>query len=71
LKLKDKYIGLADKAMSINSAFVVFRSMEGKERVQLAYKQYESRRRCCGCNIRCCESEQTKELYFGKKMLKV
>lgn len=45
--------------------------MEGKERAQMAYKNYYSRRRCCGCNIRCCESEENKHLAFGKKMLKV
>jgi len=71
MDLKNKYISLKDKSISINAAYVVFRSMEGKERAQMAYKNYYSRRRCFGINMRCCDTENVKHLAFGKKILKV
>ena len=66
--LKEKYIKQNKQAESIKSAYVVFRSMEGFERMKEIYRDSAARRCWLYCSCRC---RYYSEKLFMKKYLKV
>jgi len=71
-KLKDKYISLNDtNTNNVNCAYVVFRSMEGKERVERAYNRLKGTRRCTLFCTSCCSNRKYRNLILQGKFLNV
>jgi hypothetical protein len=66
--LKEKYIKQNKQAESIKSAYVVFRSMEGFERMKEIYRDSAARRCWLYCSCRC---RYYSDKLFMKKYLKV